>query len=54
MNKISVLIVDDHPVNQKVARGMLKHLGYQSDLASNGREAVQLVEQVGYDLVHAW
>ena len=51
----NVLLVDDHRVNQMVAEGMLKKLGYQVFLASNGREAVvmwqQQDEQSKFDLV---
>ena len=35
-----VLVVDDNPVNQKVSSTMLRKLGYRSDLAINGAEAV--------------
>lgn len=37
---IKVLLVDDHPVNQKVASTMLRKLGYPYELAKNGEEAV--------------
>lgn len=46
-----VLLVDDHRVNQMVASGMLKKLGYKIALAGNGREAVDLWQEGGFDLV---
>jgi len=46
-----VLVVEDNPVNQKVAVHMLDKLGYRSDVASNGLEAVEMLEQMPYDLV---
>lgn len=48
---IRVLVVEDHPVNQKVARTMLSKLGYQFDLAANGREALRAFGERYYDLV---
>jgi signal transduction histidine kinase/CheY-like chemotaxis protein len=45
------LVVDDAPVNQLVASAMLKRLGYQTDLAGNGAEALAAVERVGYDVI---
>jgi two-component system sensor histidine kinase/response regulator len=46
-----ILVAEDNPVNQKVAMHMLSRLGYRCDLASNGQEAVAMLEQMPYDLV---
>ena len=46
-----VLLVDDAPVNQKVALHMLRRLGCQADVASNGVEALDLMGRNSYDLV---
>ncbi len=46
-----VLVVEDSPINQKVAIVMLEHLGYRADIANNGAEAVELLKQVAYDVV---
>ena len=46
-----ILLVDDHRVNQMVAEGMLKKLGYSVVLASNGREAAELWQQQSFALV---
>ncbi|WPN60063.1 ATP-binding protein [Pseudomonas sp. P9_31] len=35
-----ILLVENHPVSQKVAMAMLQELGYAPDLASDGQEAV--------------
>ena len=49
---IRVLVVEDNEVNQAVAIGMLKQLGYHSiHTANNGREALDKVEQIHYDLI---
>lgn len=47
----SILIAEDNVINQKVILGMLKRLGYNADLAEDGLEAVQAVQDKHYDLV---
>ncbi|MCP1444752.1 signal transduction histidine kinase/CheY-like chemotaxis protein [Pseudomonas sp. GGS8] len=37
---LDILLVENHPINQKVALAMLQALGYTPDLTSNGLEAV--------------
>jgi len=46
-----LLIVEDSPINQKVALRMLAKLGYRADTASDGAEAVAALRQVAYDIV---
>ena len=46
-----VLVVEDNPINQQVAGAMLRSLGLQVTLASNGQQAVQLVEKQDFDVV---
>jgi signal transduction histidine kinase/DNA-binding response OmpR family regulator len=46
-----VLVVEDNIVNQKVARVMLEKIGCRVDVAANGREAVDAILQLPYDLV---
>jgi signal transduction histidine kinase/CheY-like chemotaxis protein len=47
-----ILVVEDQPMNQKLARMMLGKLGYDHvDLAQNGSEAVDMVGRSPYDLV---
>ena len=46
-----VLIVDDNPVNQRVAQHMLQLLGHQADTVATGGAAISAVEQGEYDVV---
>jgi len=46
-----VLLVDDTIANQRVAVRLLEKLGCRVDVASNGNEAVQMVERFPYALV---
>ena len=48
---LSILLAEDNPVNQKVARLMLKKLGYRADLACNGREVLQSISNKNYDVI---
>jgi PAS domain S-box-containing protein len=48
---LAILLAEDNPVNQKVARLMLKKLGYRADLVSNGREVLQAVLKKTYDVI---
>ncbi len=48
---LEVLIVDDHPVNQKVASTMIKKLGHSHTLAVNGEEAVQQCRSKQFQLI---
>jgi CheY-like chemotaxis protein/HPt (histidine-containing phosphotransfer) domain-containing protein len=46
-----VLVVEDSPVNQRVAVGLLGKLGLAADVASNGREGLDALERRRYDAV---
>lgn len=46
-----VLLVEDNPVNQDVAMGMLEQLGCQVSLATDGKNAVEMGEVEKYDIV---
>jgi|GEM_PF-5775548 len=48
---LRILVAEDSPINQRVIGLMLKQLGYQSVVVSNGLEAINAVDQATYDLV---
>ena len=48
---LRILLAEDNPVNQKLALRLLERMGYNADLASNGREAIAAVEAAVYDVV---
>ncbi len=49
---IRILLAEDNIVNQKVALRILEHkLGYNTDIVSNGKEAIKSLEKFDYDLV---
>lgn len=47
----TLLIVEDHAVNQAVARVMVEKLGYGCDVANNGMEALEALSGHTYDAV---
>jgi PAS domain S-box-containing protein len=50
-DKIRILLAEDNNVNQMVASRMLQRIGFNADIVSNGKEAVDAVESIEYDLV---
>jgi signal transduction histidine kinase/CheY-like chemotaxis protein len=46
-----ILLAEDNPVNQRVARGMLEKAGHTVVLAKDGREAVEAIAAGRFDLV---
>ena len=48
---LTVLVVEDNPVNQLVVKGLLKKYGYDVVSASNGAEALDKLEKISVNLV---
>lgn len=49
--RVHILLVDDNPTNQVVALSILKKLGYRADAVANGKEALNALQKISYDLV---
>lgn len=52
-NSSRALVVEDNPVNQRVATALLSRLGFETDAANNGKEALELIQtnHHGYDVI---
>lgn len=51
-NPARILLVEDQPLNQKIATMLLQRLGYSKvDVANNGQEAVEMTSRLPYDIV---
>jgi signal transduction histidine kinase/HPt (histidine-containing phosphotransfer) domain-containing protein len=48
---LRILLVDDNAINQKVAQRILQQLGYQPEIATNGREALDKLEDQPFDFI---
>jgi CheY-like chemotaxis protein len=51
LSNLQILLAEDNPVNQKVAKRVLVHLGYQADIVNNGEEAIRAIANKSYDLI---
>jgi signal transduction histidine kinase/CheY-like chemotaxis protein len=49
--KIPVLLVEDHPINQKIAIVLLERMGYEVDLAEDGEIAVSAARKRRYAVI---
>lgn len=50
-DRAKVLVVDDHPINQKLLVNMLDKLGFEADAAEDGRQAVELANSYPYEFI---
>ena len=48
---VRILLAEDNFTNQQVAMGILKKLGLRADPAADGREAIEALRAIPYDLV---
>ena len=48
---LRILLAEDNPVNQKLAIRLLAQMGYTTDVAGNGLEAIAALERAPYDVI---
>ncbi len=48
---LRILLAEDNPINQKLAVALLQKAGFSVDIATNGREAVEMVKNNHYHAV---
>ena len=51
LSKLSILVAEDNPVNQKMTRVMLERKGARVTVVSNGRQAVEATRKESFDLI---
>jgi len=51
LRKELILIVEDYPINQQVAKLYLFDLGFPSRITNNGKEALKALKKTRYDLI---
>ena len=51
LKDISILLVEDNPINQKVIARTLEAEGLQVSVVSNGQDAIRLIQSESYDIV---
>ena len=49
--RLNILLVEDHPTNQKLALGLLEKWGHLATLAQNGQEAIDILGRQSFDVV---
>lgn len=49
--KLSILLVEDNIMNQKVVQSIFKNLGYEIEMVSNGIEAIRKISVKEYDII---
>lgn len=51
LGNLKVLLAEDNEINQLLARSVLQYLGFESKTASNGQEAIDLLQQEDFDVI---
>ncbi len=48
---LNILIAEDNPINREITQKMLEYIGFESEIAENGLEAVKAATEKNYDLI---
>lgn len=51
LKAMKILVVEDNAINQRVALGTLKNMGLSGQAVGNGLEALQILQQLKFDLI---
>jgi len=51
LKNIKVLVVEDIPLNQLLMKTLLDDFGFERDIASNGKIAIEKLQQKNYDII---
>ena len=51
VRKLTILVVEDNPINQKLAVGLLTRLGHTAQVAEDGQQALDYLRQASVDLI---
>lgn len=49
--ELAIMVVDDHPINRRLAQAMFERLGYAVDLAEDGPSAIAAAAKKDYDVI---
>ena len=49
--KADILVVDDNEMNLKVAKGLMKRIDVVPELASSGRDSIEMLKHNHYDII---
>ena len=50
-HEFHILLAEDNIVNQEVAQGLLRKLGYRADAVADGNEVLEALQRIRYDVV---
>ncbi len=48
---LNILVADDNIINQRVIQTIFKHLGYEIDIAQDGKAVIESMKRKNYDLI---
>ncbi|MEL1252255.1 ATP-binding protein [Flavobacterium sp. DGU38] len=51
LGKLKILLCEDNPLNQKLAKSVITNFGFELDIAENGEEGITFLSQNQYDLI---